>query len=87
MRLLGFAVVIATGSLISVTQAAPNGCPQPGSGISHQEAIAQDPTVPATIGGCGTGKYKLHKYKENLKEFQEQQEMTGPSKSGTGGNL
>jgi hypothetical protein len=87
MRLFGFAVVIATGSLISVTQAAPNGCPQPGSGISHEEAIAQDPTVPATIGGCGTGKYKLHKYKEKLKEFQEQQEMTGPSKSGTGGNL
>ena len=87
MRRLSFVTALVTGGLISVAQAASNGCPQPGAGISHQEAIAQDPTVPATIGGCGTGKYKLHKYKENLKEFQEQKGMTGPSKSGTGGNF
>jgi hypothetical protein len=87
MRLLGLTIVIATGSLIVIAQAAPNGCPQPGEGLSHQEAIAQDPTLPATIGGCGTGKYKLHQYREHSKELQEQQEMIGPSKSGTGGNL
>jgi hypothetical protein len=87
MRRLSAAALIAFGSLIGAAHAASNGCPQPGSGLSHSEEIAQNPTVPATIGGCGTGAYKLHQYKKHLKEFQDQQQMIGPKATGSGEGL
>ena len=87
MKLLGLAIIITTGSLIGVAQAAPDGCPQAGSTTSHSEEIEQNPAAPATIGGCGTGAYKLHQYKKHLKELQDQQQMIGPKATGSGENL
>jgi hypothetical protein len=87
MRHLGFAIVTAVGSLTGVAQAASNGCPPAGAPTSHNEAITQNPTVPATIGGCGTGAYKLYQYKKNLKELQDQQQMIGLTVTGRGENL
>jgi hypothetical protein len=87
MRRLSAAVLIASGSLIGAAHAASIGCPQPGSPLSHSEAIAQNPTVPATIGGCGTGAYKLHQYKKHLKKLQDEQQMIGPKATGSGEGL
>jgi hypothetical protein len=87
MRRVGLAIVIATGSWMGIAQAGSYGC-QPdstaGPGSNHN---AENPTIPGTIGGCGTGEYKLHKFKKEQKELEERQQMIGPKATGSGENL
>jgi uncharacterized membrane protein len=77
IKVLGFAIVIATGSFIGVAQAEPGGC------LKYGAAGA----VLGAVGGCGVGMYERHEYKKHLKELKEQQEMIGPKATGSGENL
>jgi len=45
---------------------------------------AANPTEPGTIGGCGTGQYKTHKYKKHQKALENQGTSEGPNRLGTG---
>lgn len=91
MRRLGLATLIAAGSLMGMTQTQAQtssyGCPKDatiGPGVNHN---AQNPTEPGTIGGCGTGAYKLDQFKKHQKQLQDQQLMIGPKATGSGENL
>jgi hypothetical protein len=87
MRATAVAVLLSASFLAGAAQAASGDCPQNGAPGAHTAAIEQDPTVPAHIGGCGTGGYKLHQYKKHLKELEDQQQMIGPKATGSGESL
>lgn len=86
MRRLGLAILLASGGLIGVAQAGQYGCQDDGTGQSSNHN-AQDPTKPGTIGGCGTGQYKLDQFNDQQKQQEYQQQINGPKQTGSGQNL
>ncbi len=87
IRLLGVAIVIATGSFAGAAQAEPGGCLKYGAAGAVAGHLAHHHAVLGAVGGCGVGMYERHEYKKHLKERQEQQEMIGPKATGSGENL
>jgi hypothetical protein len=87
MRLLGFAIVIATGSLVGVAQAEPGGCLKYGAAGAVAGHLAHHHAVLGAVGGCGVGMYKRHEYKKHEKELREQQEINGPNRTANGADL
>jgi hypothetical protein len=87
IRVLGLAIVIATGSLMGVAQAEPGGCLKFGAAGAVAGHLAHHHAVLGAVGGCGVGMYERHEYKKHLKELKEQQEMIGPKATGSGENL
>ena len=84
MKLIGFALLFAASAASGTAAAASYGCTDADkAAINHN---ATDPTLPGTIGGCGTGHYKFHKYKKDRKQLENQNILQGPSRLGTGQN-
>lgn len=78
MTRLGLAILLATGALIGSAQAGTYGCQDQDKKAANHNA--EDPTRPGTIGGCGTGQYKLDDFQKNQQQLQNKQIMTGPKR-------
>ncbi|HEX3983655.1 MAG TPA: hypothetical protein VHX12_08175 [Acidisoma sp.] len=82
MKLIGLALLLATSAASGTAAAASYGCTEADrTAINHNAA---DPTKPGTIGGCGTGHYKFHKYKKYQEQMHNQNILQGPNRLGTG---
>jgi len=78
MRLLGFALFLASCAVVGPAHAGTFGCQK-----ADKEAMnhnAKDPTRPGTIGGCGTGQAKIEDFQKNQQTLKNQQIMTGPQR-------
>lgn len=82
MRRLALATLLATGACIGVAQAGTYGCQDQDKKATNHNA--EDPTRPGTIGGCGTGQYKLDDFQKSQQQLQNQQIMTGPKRLNNG---
>lgn len=78
MRRLGLAVLLASGAFIGVAQAADYGCKHEYKKSTNHNA--KDPSRPGTIGGCGTGQYKLDNFQDEQNQLKNKQMMTGPQR-------
>lgn len=82
MRRIGLALfltVAAGASAAAVSaQAGTYGCQKEDKKAKNHNG--EDPTRAGTIGGCGTGQYKLDTYQKDQNTLKNQQIMTGPKR-------
>ncbi|GAB0116286.1 hypothetical protein [Acidisoma sp. 7E03] len=81
MRRLGLALLLAAFAAGTVSLPADAGT----YGCKKEDKLAknhngEDPTRAGTIGGCGTGQYKLDTYQQDQNTLKNQQIMTGPKR-------
>lgn len=79
------APLLATGPLCGGAQAGTYGCQDQDKAAANHNA--QDPTRPGTIGGCGTGQYKLDEFEKSQQQLKNKQIMTGPKRLNNGEGL
>ncbi|MCB8880203.1 hypothetical protein ACELLULO517_08165 [Acidisoma cellulosilytica] len=82
MKVFGIALLLAVCVLGSTAKAGTYGCTEADKTAANHNAA--DPTKPGTIGGCGTGHYKVHQYKYDQKKLNDQNVLQGPNRLGTG---
>jgi hypothetical protein len=85
MKVLRLTLILAACVLGHQAQAGTYGCTEADKAAANHNA--SDPTKPGTIGGCGTGHYKVHQFKSSQKKLEDQNILQGPNRLGTGQNF